>query len=77
MSQNIKTLYWISVDFKNGIEEFIDLTRRYYKTVWPDGYTEIIDLQVICPGEAIKEIRTAGNSPVYKSVKLRYNIITS
>jgi hypothetical protein len=77
MSQNIKTLYWISVDSTNGIEEFIDSTRRYYKTVWSDGYTEIMDLQVISPGEAIKEIKTTGNSPKYKSVKLRYNIITS
>jgi hypothetical protein len=56
------------------VEEFIDTTRSYFKTVWADGYTEITKLHAIHTGQAIKEPKTLSNLSVYKSPKIRYNI---
>lgn len=72
------TLRWIRVTSGSisgcEVEEFIDTTRNYFKTVWSDGYTEIIPIHAIHTGQAIKEPRTSSNLSVYKSPKIRYNI---
>jgi hypothetical protein len=72
------TLRWIRVNSGSiagcEVEEFIDTTRNYFKTVWADGYTEITKLHAIHTGQAIKEPKTLSNLSVYKSPKIRYNI---
>lgn len=72
------TLRWIRVDTGLAagyeVEEFIDTTRNYFKTVWSDGYTEIVPIHAIHTGQAIKEPRTLSNLSVYKSPKICYNI---
>lgn len=72
------TLRWIRVNTESAagyeIEEFIDTTRSYFKTVWPDGYSEITDIHATRTGQAIKEIKTSSNLSVYKSPKVCYNI---
>ena len=72
------TLRWIRVNSGSiagcDVEEFIDTTRNYFKTVWADGYTEITRLHTIHTGQAIKEIKTLSNLSVYKSPKVCYNI---
>ena len=72
------TLRWIRVSSGSisgcEVEEFIDTTRNYFKTVWADGYTEITKLHAIHTGQAIKEPKTLSNLSVYKSPKIRYNI---
>jgi hypothetical protein len=71
-------LRWIRVNSGSisecEVEEFIDTTRNYFKTVWADGYTEIIPIHAIHTGQAIKEIKTSSNLSVYKSPKVCYNI---
>jgi hypothetical protein len=71
-------LRWIRVNSGSvagcDVEEFIDTTRNYFKTVWADGYTEITKLHTIHTGQAIKEIKTSSNLSVYKSPKICYNI---
>lgn len=53
-------LRWIRVNSGSiagcEVEEFIDTTRTYSKTVWSDGYTEITEISATHTGEAIKEI---------------------
>jgi hypothetical protein len=72
------TLRWIRVTSGSisgyEVEEFIDTTRNYFKTVWPDGYTEIIPIHAIHTGQAIKEPKTSSALSVYKSPKVCYNI---
>jgi hypothetical protein len=72
------TLRWIRVTSGSvagcEVEEFIDTTRNYFKTVWADGYTEITKLHAIHTGQTIKEPKTSSNLSVYKSPKIRYNI---
>ena len=72
------TLRWIRVNSGSvagcEVEEFIDTTRSYFKTVWSDGYTEITDIHATHTGQAIKEPKTSSNLSVYKSPKVRYNI---
>ena len=72
------TLRWIRVNTESAagydIEEFIDTTRSYFKTVWPDGYTEITDIHATHTGQAIKEPKTSSSLSVYKSPKVCYNI---
>ena len=72
------TLRWIRINSgaTSGceVEEFIDTTRNYYKTVWADGYTEITDLYATHTGEIIKEPKTSYSLSVYKSPKICYNI---
>ena len=72
------TLRWIRVNTDSiagcEVEEFIDITRNYFKTVWADGYTEITKLHTICTGQSIKEPKTSSNLSVYKSPKICYNI---
>ena len=72
------TLRWIRVTSGSTagceVEEFIDTTRTYFKTVWTDGYTEIIPLYATHTGQAIKEPKTSSNLSVYKSPKICYNI---
>jgi hypothetical protein len=67
---------WVNSRFIAGceVEEFIDTTRSYSKTVWSDGYTEIVPIHAIRTGQAIKESKTSSNLSVYKSPKLCYNI---
>ena len=54
------TLRWISTNQATiaglEVEEFIDTTRTYSKTVWADGYTEITEISAVHTGETIKEI---------------------
>ena len=42
------TLRWIRINIGSvwgcEVEEFIDTTRTYFKTVWADGFTEITDI---------------------------------
>ena len=75
------SLRWIRVNTGSvsgcGVEEFIDTTRNYHKTIWADGYTEIIPIHAICTGQAIKEIKTSLGTSVYKSPKIWYNINVS
>ena len=75
------SLRWIRVNTGSvsgcGVEEFIDTTRNYHKTIWADGYTEIIPIHAICTGQAIKEIKTSLGMSVYKSPKIWYNINVS
>lgn len=77
-AERFHTLRWIRVNSGSiagcDVEEFIDTTRNYFKTVWADGYTEIIKLHTICTGQAVKEIKTSSNLSVYKSPKICYNI---
>ena len=72
------TLQWISVGTGSiagqELEEFIDTTRTYSKTVWADGYTEINEICAISTGETIKIPKTSSNLSVYKSPKICYNI---
>ena len=72
------TLRWIRINSgsisKCEVEEFIDTTRNYHKTVWADGYTEIVPIHATHTGQAIKEIKTSSNLSVYKSPKVCYNI---
>ena len=72
------TLQWISVGTGSiagqEVEEFIDTTRTYFKTVWADGYTEINEICAISTGNAIKIPKTSSNLSVYKSPKICYNI---
>ena len=72
------TLRWIRVNSGSisgcEVEEFIDTTRNYFKTVWSDGYTEIIPIHAIHTGQAIKEIKISSNLSVYKSPRICYNI---
>ena len=76
--ERFHTLRWIRVNTDSiagcEVEEFIDTTRNYFKTVWADGYTEITKLHAIHTGQAIKEIKTSSNLSVYKSPKIWYNI---
>lgn len=76
--ERFHTLQWIRVNSGSiagcGVEEFIDTTRNYFKTVWADGYTEIIPIHATHTGQAIKEPRTSSNLSVYKSPKVRYNV---
>ena len=75
------TLRWIRVNTGSiagcEVEEFIDTTRSYFKTVWSDGYTEITDIHATHTGQAIKEPKTSSNLSVYKSPKVCYNIYVS
>ena len=54
------TLRWISTNQATiagqEVEEFIDTTRTYSKTIWSDGYTEITEISAVHTGETIKEI---------------------
>ena len=72
------TLRWIRVNTGSvvgcEVEEFIDTTRNYFKTVWADGYTEIVPIQETHTGQAIKEPKTLSSLSVYKSPKICYNI---
>ena len=72
------TLQWIRVNTGSisgcEVEEFIDTSRNYFKTVWADGYTEITKLYAIHTGQAIKEPTISSISSVYKSPRIRYNI---
>jgi hypothetical protein len=72
------TLQWISVGTGSiagqEIEEFIDTTRTYFKTVWADGFTEITDIHATHTGQTIKEPKTLLGLSVYKSPKICYNI---
>jgi hypothetical protein len=72
------TLRWIRVNTGSvagcEVEEFIDTTRNYFKTVWADGYAEITKLHTIYTGQSIKEPKTSSNLSVYKSPKICYNI---
>ena len=76
--ERFHTLRWIRVNTDSiagcEVEEFIDTTRNYFKTVWADGYTEITKLHAIRTGQAIKEPKTSSNLSVYKSPKIWYNI---
>lgn len=71
-------LRWIRVttDSASGyeVEEFIDTTRNYFKTIWADGYTEITPIHAIHTGQVIKEPKTLLVMSVYKSPKVCYNI---
>ena len=53
-------LRWISTNQATvagqDVEEFIDTTRTYSKTIWSDGYTEITEISAVRTGETIKEI---------------------
>lgn len=75
------TLRWIRVNTGSiagcEVEEFIDTTRNYFKTVWTDGYTEIVPIHALHTGQVIKEPRTLSNLSVYKSPKVCYNIIVN
>ena len=75
------TLQWIRINSGSisgcGVEEFIDTTRNYHKTVWSDGYTEIIPIHATHTGQSIKEPKTSSNLSVYKSPKVCYNIFVS
>ncbi len=72
------TLRWIRINSGSTlgceVEEFIDTTRTYFKTIWADGYTEITPLYATHTGQAIKEPKTSSSLSVYKSPKIRYNI---
>ena len=72
------TLRWIRINSGSvsgcGVEEFIDTTRNYYKTIWSDGYTEIIPIHATHTGQSVKEPKTLYNLSVYKSPKICYNI---
>ena len=72
------SLRWIRINSGStsecDVEEFIDTTRNYHKTVWSDGYTEIVPIHAVCTGQAIKEIKTSLGLSVYKSPKICYNI---
>lgn len=76
--ERFHTLRWIRINSGSvagcEVEEFIDTTRNYFKTVWADGYTEITKLHAIHTGQSIKEPKTSSNLSVYKSPKIRYNI---
>ena len=71
-------LRWIRINSGSisgcGVEEFIDTTRNYHKTIWADGYTEITELYATHTGQTIKEPKTSSSLSVYKSPKIRYNI---
>ena len=67
-------LRWIRVHSGQEVEEFIDTTRSYFKTVWADGYYEITDIHAIHTGQSIKEPKTLLGLSVYKSPKICYNI---
>ena len=67
-------LRWIRVHSEQEVEEFIDTTRSYFKTVWADGYYEITDIHATHTGEVIKIPKTSSNLSVYKSPKICYNI---
>ena len=56
------------------VEEFIDTTRNYHKTIWSDGYTEIVPIHATCTGQNVKEPKTLLGLSVYKSPKICYNI---
>lgn len=72
------SLQWIRINSGSTqgyeVEEFIDTTRSYHKTVWADGYTEITDIHAPCTGQRAKEPKTLLGLSVYKSPKIRYNI---
>jgi hypothetical protein len=72
------TLRWIRINSGSvagcEVEEFIDTTRNYFKTVWADGYTEITPIHAIHTGQSIKEPKTLLGLSVYKSPKICYNI---
>lgn len=76
--ERFHTLRWIRVNSGSisgcEVEEFIDTTRNYFKTVWADGYTEIIPIHAIHTGQTIKIPKTSSNLSVYKSPKICYNI---
>jgi hypothetical protein len=71
-------LRWIPINSGSvsgcEVEEFIDTTRSYHKTVWADGYTEIVSIHATHTGQNVKEPKTSSNLSVYKSPKIRYNI---
>ena len=77
-TERFHTLRWIRVNSGSiaacEVEEFIDTTRNYFKTVWADGYSEITKLHTIHTGQAIKEPKTLSNLSVYKSPRICYNI---
>jgi hypothetical protein len=79
--ERFHTLRWIRVNSGSvagcEVEEFIDTARNYFKTVWSDGYTEIVPIHALHTGQAIKEPRTLSNLSVYKSPKVCYNIIVN
>lgn len=68
------TLQWIRINSGSAlgceVEEFIDTTRSYHKTVWSDGYTEITDIHATHTGEVIKIPKTSSNLSIYKSPKI-------
>jgi hypothetical protein len=76
--ERFHTLRWIRVNADSiagcEVEEFIDTTRNYFRTVWADGYTEIVPIHAIHTGETIKIPKTSSNLSVYKSPKICYNI---
>jgi hypothetical protein len=80
MNDNLRfhALQWIRVNTDTiaacDVEEFIDTTRNYFKTIWADGYTEIIPIHAFCTGQNAKKPKTLASLSVYKSPKLRYNI---
>ena len=67
------TLQWIRVNTGSisgcEVEEFIDTSRNYFKTVWADGYTEITKLYAIHTGQAIKEPTISSISSDRKSTR--------
>ena len=71
-------LRWVRINSGSisecDVEEFIDVTRNYHKTVWADGYTEIIPIHATYTGQTIKEPKTLLGLSVYKSPKICYNI---
>ena len=68
------TLQWIRINSGSAlgceVEEFIDTTRSYHKTVWSGGYTEITDIHATHTGEVIKIPKTSSNLSIYKSPKI-------
>lgn len=59
-TRRFHTLRWIRVSSESisgcEVEEFIDTTRTYSKTVWADGYTEITEISTLHTGEGVKGI---------------------
>lgn len=72
------TLRWIRINSGSisgcEVEEFIDTTRNYHKTIWSDGYTEIVPIHATHTGQTIKIPKTSSSLSVYKSPKICYNI---
>ena len=74
MGLRFHALRWIRVNSSNEVEEFIDSTRTYFKTVWADGYYEIDDILALRTGQQAKEPKTSSILSIYKRPKICYNI---